>query len=310
MTKEQIISSVSRSIHGVGFKLKKHSPEILLVTGIASGVACVVSACKATRKLDAVLEKKHEFEEQFDTYIKENGFSDDYTEEDAKKDAAIVNVQTGWEIAKLYAPAVGFGLISVAAILGSHNIINKRYLASAAAYTATLKDFKDYRERVVDRFGEGLDRELRYNIKTREVEETVVNEDGTESTVKKTVETIDPKELGDYFIVFDAACKGHTEHPEYNRMLLKELQAHWNNVLRAEGVVFLNDIRRDLGLPRTRVGQVVGWVYDPKNPDLHNCIDFGLYNFDSVDVRAFHQALETDFVLDLNCDGVVYELMK
>jgi hypothetical protein len=310
MSKEQIISSVSRGFHGLGFKFKKYSPEILLTTGIVSGVCCVISACKATRKLDAVMEKKRKFEEDFDSYIKDNGFSDDYTEEDAKKDLAVVNLQTGWDVVKLYAPAVGFGLVSIAAILGSHNILNKRYLASAAAYTATLTDFNNYRGRVVERFGEGLDRELRYNIKTKEVEETVVNEDGTESTVKKTFETVDPEDLGDYVAIFDEGCKGWTEHAEYNRMFLTQLQAHWNNVLRSEGAVFLNDIRRDLGLPRTRAGQVVGWVYDPKNPDLHNYIDFGMYNLSKEKTRDFLNCYERNIVLEFNCDGPVYELKK
>ncbi len=314
MTKEQIVSSVSRGIHRVGFKFKKYSPEILLVTGLVSGGACVVSACRATRKLDAVLESKRKFEADFDAYIKENGYSDEYTEEDAKKELAVVNIKTGVEVAKLYAPAIGFGLISVASILGSHNIVNKRYLSAAAAYTATLGDFKDYRQRLIERFGEtgeALDRELRYNIKAEEVEETVMNEDGTESVVKKTVQRASVEDLSEFSAIFTDGCKGFDpNYPEYNLKYLIELQGHWNNALQSDGYVFLNDIRKDLGLPRTRLGQTVGWVYDKKNPDVQNFIDFGLSDLTKQGVVDFVNCREASIILNFNPDGNVYELMK
>lgn len=314
MSKEKLATTISRGIHRVGFTFKKHSPEILLATGLVSGVACVISACKATRKLDSVLENKRKFEEEFTAYIEDYGYSEEYTEEDAKKDLALVNVKTGWELVKLYAPAVGFGAISIASILGSHNIINKRYLSAAAAYTATLGDFNDYRERLIERFcdtGKDLDRELRYNIKAEEVEEPVVHEDGTETVVKKTVKKVDLTELSDFSIVFTDGCKGFDPNfPEYNRQFLNHLQAHWNKVLQEDGYVFLNDIRRDFGLNRTQLGQVVGWVYDPKNPDLQNVIDFGLDRFDREDVVEFFNGNEASIIIDLRPDGEVYELMK
>lgn len=40
-----------------------------------------------------------------------------YSQEDAKKDLAIVYIQTGVKIAKLYAPAVVLGTISIAGIV-------------------------------------------------------------------------------------------------------------------------------------------------------------------------------------------------
>ena len=42
------------------------------------------------------------------------------------------------------------------------------------AYTAVDKSFKDYRSRVVERFGEELDKELKYNIKHKNVAEKYV----------------------------------------------------------------------------------------------------------------------------------------
>ena len=91
-----------------------------------------------------------------------------------------------------YGPSVVLGGLSITAILTSNNILRKRNIALAAAYTAVDKSFKEYRGRVIERFGKELDRELKYNIKAKEVEETVVSEDGTEVVEKKTIELADP----------------------------------------------------------------------------------------------------------------------
>ena len=57
MKKEEIIKNVSTTFSKVSVKLKKHSPEILVVAGVVGTVASAVMACHATTKLDSVLEK-------------------------------------------------------------------------------------------------------------------------------------------------------------------------------------------------------------------------------------------------------------
>ena len=109
--------------------------------------------------------------------------NEEYTQDDGNKDLAIVYTQTALKVAKVYAPAVILGGLSITAILTSKNILRKRNIALAAAYTAVDKSFKEYRGRVVERFGKELDKELRYNIKAKDVEETVTDEKGKD--VKK-----------------------------------------------------------------------------------------------------------------------------
>ena len=46
--------------------------------------------------------------------------------------------------------------------------------------------FKEYRNRVIDRFGKGLDRELKYDIKAETIQEKITDEKGKEKTVEKT----------------------------------------------------------------------------------------------------------------------------
>ena len=49
-----ISTAATRTLHQVGFQLKKHSPEILVVSGVVGTVVSTVMACKATTKVNFV----------------------------------------------------------------------------------------------------------------------------------------------------------------------------------------------------------------------------------------------------------------
>ena len=102
MKKFDIVTKVNRTFHKAGFQLKKHSPEILVVTGVIGVVTSAVLACKATRKLDSVLEESKEQIDKIKDYIEEEGYSEEYTEKDASKDLTITYTQSALKIAKLY----------------------------------------------------------------------------------------------------------------------------------------------------------------------------------------------------------------
>ena len=155
MKKAEIVNTVSRGIHKIGFKFKKYSPEIMVVAGVAGVVTSAVMACKATTKLERILEEpKKDIEAIHHGFEHPETLTEEYTEEDRNKDLAIVYAQAGVKVAKLYAPSVLLGAVSITAILAGNNILRKRNVALAAAYTAVDKGFKEYRGRVVERFGE------------------------------------------------------------------------------------------------------------------------------------------------------------
>lgn len=312
MSKAEIMTKASRAFHKVGFKLKKHSPEILVATGIVGGVASAIMACKATLKVDEVLDKHEQKVEKIHTAV-ETGVvpatGKEYTVEDSKKDLAIVYVQTGVDFAKLYGPAVIIGGLSIAAVLTGHNLMRKRYIATAAAYAAVDKGFKEYRGRVIERFGEALDKELKYGIKAEEYDEIVVNEDGTETVIKKNTEVINPYNYSPYAKCFDVGCTGWTKDPEYNLMFLRDQERFANDKLKTNGTLLLNEVYDMLGIPRTKAGMVVGWVYDEKNPVGDNYVDFGIFDIDKPKNRDFVNGYERSIWLDFNVDGNIYELM-
>lgn len=312
--KLQLPSNVTRTFHKVGFKVKKYSPEILVVTGIVTGVAATVMACKATLKVNEVIDETKTNLDKIHTAT-EKGVTEAgevYTQDDCKKETTIVYAQTGIKLAKLYGPAIVLGGVSLASTLSGYNILNKRYAATAAAYAAMDQGFKEYRGRVVERFGEQLDKELKYNIKTKEVEEIVVNEDGSEAVVKKTVNVVDvtnPNDVSVYARFFDDGCIGWEKNPEHNLTFLKLQEDYANNKLKRRGYLFLNEVYEMLGIPLTAAGCVVGWIYDEKCPNGDNYVDFGIFDVNKPKNRDFVNGYERSVLLDFNVDGNIQNLV-
>ena len=312
MKKAEIMNTLTRKFYRVGFKFKKHSPEILVGAGVVGVVASAVMACKATTKLDDVLaETKDTVDKIHDVTEHPEKIPEgkEYTVEDSKKDLTIVYTQAGVKLVKLYGPAVVLGTVSIAAIIGGHHILRKRSIALAAAYTAVDKGFKEYRGRVLERFGEEVDRELRYNIKAKEIEKTVTDANGKETVVKETVDVADPNLTSDYARFFDDGCTGWTKDPEFNLMFLKDQQRYANDLFKSKGHLFLNEVYDMLGIPRTQAGQVVGWIYDEKNPIGDNFIDFGIYDIADERKRSFVNGYERTILLDFNVDGNILEMI-
>lgn len=309
MKKFDITTKVTRGLNKAGFQLKKHSPEILIVAGVAGAVTSAVMACKATTKLNDILEEsKEQVDKIHEAMEHPENLPEEYTEEDGKKDLTIVYTQTAVKLLKLYGPSIVLGGLSITAILTSNNIMRKRNIAIAAAYTAVDKSFKDYRGRVVERFGKDLDRELRYNIKKEEVEETIVDEKtGKEKTVKKTIDVAN--DVSEFAKFFDDGCTGWTKDPELNLAFLLKQQAFANDKLKANGYLYLNEVYDMLGIPRTKAGQIVGWIYDEKNPIGDNYVDFGIFDSNKVKNRDFVNGYERTILLDFNVDGNILNLM-
>ena len=309
--KTDIMASVSRSLYKVGFKLKKHSPEILIVTGVIGIVTSTVMACKATTKVnDIVDETKNMVDKIHDAVENKKHTSDgeEYTQEVANKDLTIVYAQTGLKFVKLYGPAVAIGIASIGCIVGSNHILRKRNIALAAALTAMETSFKEYRGRLIDRFGKDLDRELRFGIKAKEVEEKVVNEKGKETTVTKTVEVVDPNAIHSiYSVVFCEGNSGWTRNAELNKVFLIQQQNYANDKLKLNGVLTLNEVYDMIGAPRTAYGQIAGWVYTDDSSIGDNFVDFGIFDVNNEKACDFVNGYEKSIILDFNCIGNILE---
>lgn len=305
--KNDILKKTGNTMARVVAKGKKHSPEILIVVGVTGTVVSAVLACKATLKVGEVAEKAKDDVERIhkaaETGVTEAGEA--YTAEDSKKDLTIVYARTGLEYAKLYAPAAILGALSITGILASNNILRKRNVALAAAYTAVDKGFKEYRERVVERFGDKVDQELRYGIKAKKIEDIEIDpETGKEKKVKRVVEVADPNLKSDFACYFDNTSRSYESNRDFNMMFLRAQQNYANDVLHARGHLFLNEVYDMLDLPRTTAGQIVGWVYDPEKPGCDGYVDLRIMEI----VREIgDNTYEPAIIIDPNVDGDILD---
>ena len=311
--KTEIAEKISRSLHKVGFKFKKHSPEILIAVGVVGVVASTVMACKATMKVNDILDETKETIDTIHDAVENHKHTSDgeeYTQEVANRDLTMVYGQTAWKLVKLYGPAVVVGAVSIACMIGSNRILRKENVALAAGLSATASSFKEYRSRLIDRFGKDLDKELRFGIKAKEVEETIVDEEGNETVVKKTVEVVDPNTAHSlYSIVFCEGSTGWTKSPELNKFFLIQQQNNANDKLRMNHILTLNEVYEMLGAPKTAYGQVAGWVYTEDESAGDNFVDFGIFDVTNSKACDFVNGHERSIILDFNCIGNILPYM-
>jgi hypothetical protein len=273
-------------------KLNAQSPQLLFGAGVLGMVGSTVLACQATLKLEKVLDEGASKLEVARTLEHR-----EYSEKDRSNDLRIIKIQTGTKIVKLYAPAVGLGVVSIAALTKSHNILTTRNAALMAAYGALEKGFDEYRRRVVEKYGEEEDRNFRYG--SREVD--VVDDKGKVNKVLRVGDDIPSV----YARFFDPTSTSWNKNPDYNFVFLRSQQNWANDLLKIRGHVFLNEVYDMLGLERSKAGSVVGWILIGDYRD--NYIDFGLFDGDDQAARDFVNGREGSVLLDFNVDGVIWD---
>ena len=284
-------------------KVDKYSPELCLGLGIIAGIGGIVCAIKATHKAEDIVESHKEI-----VYtIHNTSVDEEYTEKQQKNDIVKAYVRTGVALTKVYAPTIALETVSIVSILASHNILNKRNAALAAAYTAIDNSFKDYRKNVVDRFGEEIDRQLKLGIKEEEIEETQVDSKGKEKIVKKTVETVPENESG-YIKYFTRSNPNWCDDEDYITYFFNIQQAYCNDLLRSKGKrgLTLNEVYEVLGFERTKAGMVVGWIYDRQQPTGDNKVEFQVTK---VHIPNENGIMEPAYAVDFNVDGNIYDLV-
>lgn len=284
-------NAASRRVAHQMLLAKKNSPGLLFGVGVVSMVGSTVLACRATLKLEEVVEKA-----QTDLNTARTLEHREYSDHDRQKDTAIIYTRAVVGVARLYAPAFLLGAAGVACLTKSHNILNERNLALTAAYAAVDRAFNEYRGRVVEKYGEDQDREFRFA--TEEVE--IIDDRGRQSTVLMP----GPDSASMYARFFDEYSPNWSKEPEYNLLFLRCQQNYANDLLRSRGHIFLNEAYDLLGLERSRAGAVVGWVVHEGGD---NYIDFGIFDGDSRNSRDFVNGREGSILLDFNVDGIIYD---
>lgn len=260
-----LTNKVTRGIGKVKLTTIKYSPEILLTAGIISGAATIFFAAKGTLKAEEVIDKHREKINKIHE-AKEAVTVEEYTEKDAQIDTVKAYVQTGVNFAKIYAPALIFGGVSLTCILASHGIMKKRNVALAATLATVRTAFDEYRGRVVRDLGQQMDNHFLYDT-VEEVVEKEVTDPETGKTKKKKEKIQVPTVTSVYSRFFDAGNPNWEKDGSANYLFLRSQMLYLQNKLIRDGYLFLNDVYKQLGIPITIAGQSAGWIYDFDNKE-------------------------------------------
>lgn len=325
-----MLDNITRFGGKIKMTTNAYAPEILVGAGLVAIVAGTVMACKATLKIDDILDE-HEVgmtkvHKGMELVEKGELGEDEYSVEDSKKDTAVVYLHTGIEFAKLYGPSIIVGGLGIASVLTGFGIMRSRYLALGAAYTALDKSFKTYRKRVVDEQGEFVDNHYMYGTKIETIETEYVDPDtGKKKTKKETVSVVDENDLNldsePWKIIFSKETTPLWENdPGLNRILLSGIEHELDRQLKKYGKLTINDVRKALKMKpiKPKYGDNYGLIYDPEDilgdgVKRANHFSFGVFETNIKHTEAterFLMGLEPAVLLELNIDGEIASIIE
>lgn len=146
--KKNLLQTVKKGFKNAGRFVDKHSPEILIGCGLAGFVTTTVLVAKEAPLAKEKLDELHE--------------------ELAEIDEEVSNSKIFFEevkaVAPIYAPAIVSGSVSIGCLLASYYISSKRTAALATAYEFVQSSLVDYQNKVVEKFGEKKEKEVRDEI--------------------------------------------------------------------------------------------------------------------------------------------------
>lgn len=287
-----------------------HAPQILVGAGVALGTATVVLACVETTKAGAILDKHNEEIKKIEE-AKKVANPEEHTEKDEKNDKIVIFRDTTLSLAKLYWPSALTGIAAIVCTLSGHKILSARYGAASLALTATQGLFSKYRNNVIKDVGHDKDWEY---ITGSKIERTVVEEEVTNpETGKKKKQKVQEEyidiDVGNsafWFKVFGEfngdGSKNYEwdSNPDLALYSLRLKQQWWTDHLRTKGIVFLNEVLEDLGMPMETSGQIYGWKYEPGVCDY---VSFGIGDYSDDNVRRFINKRDDCLVLCFNIYG-------
>lgn len=201
----------------------KNEPQILTGVGIGGFLATIILVAKAAPKAKKVYDELKE------------------SEEGANFKSTMKHV------APYYIPAAMAGAASIGCVLAGQHLQLKRTTAIAAAYKISESAYHEYKDKVKEKLGEKKEKEITDEIAKDKLVKNPVKNDNIIQTGK-----------GDT-LCYDAVCG------RYFRSDIEKVRQGINNLnhkMNMESYISLNDFNDELGLERTKLGDMLGWNTD------------------------------------------------
>lgn len=297
--------------------LSKNAPHIAVGFGVAAVVTSTVLCCRATLKVEDILEEAHDKFAMIKAAREDENLKDTYTEEDFHRDMIVQYVKSGVQFLKLYGPPIALGIAGIASIMWSHVELGRRNTALMGAYALLSERFNAYRERTQKALEGSVEAERAIFDGVDWEKKTIKEKDDEGNVQKKEVitrilSTLDgdiPEDyLSEYAWVFCPETTRRSMNNYADDLYYLQLAEHeMNDRLQAHGHVFLNEVYERLGLDHTPEGAVVGWVLKEDEP---NDVNFGIYDGKTTCMRRLQDGLTyCGIAMDFNVDGIIYDLI-
>lgn len=228
---------ITKAAKNLGGLISKNSPTILTALAVGGLFTTVIFAVRATPKAQDLLNE--ELENHGLSTVDMHGdkkFSDDFKPWDM--------VKITW---KVYIPAACMGAATVACIIGSNSINQRRNAALATVYGLTEAAFREYKEKVVETIGKSKELKVRDDISADHIKANPPGDAEVIFTGKGEVLCYDTLS-GRYFN--SDIEKIRRSINDINKNFLSDM---W---------VSLNDLYYELGLSGTKLGDQMGWDLD------------------------------------------------
>lgn len=326
--KMKLPQALTRTFGKIMLKAKKHGPEACVVGGLICGGAAIVMVGVKTWKNKDLLVEDHKAIKEAKANVEKAKNGNENEDDFLGETTALVPVETrnkeltrtyvtfAKDIGKTYWLPVVLEIGSIGLIFGGTRSLRKQLTALGGAYAMLMDSFKKYRDRVVEDQGVEADEKYMFG------ENITVTKDDADGNTKTAVIHQPGQNVSRYSRWWDAGDYDSQEDiwlwrnmewrpdPLKNEATLRRIQTTVNNQLRAYGFLFLNDVYKELGLPPTKEGQIVGWTTDGGD----GYIDFGIWptkdNPHVLNVnKPFLDGTSPNVMLDFNVDGpILYKL--
>lgn len=291
-------NSVQRFGYMQLLKLQKNSPTVMVVSGVVGLGVTAVMAAHATRKLDPILEdhQKARFE------LEENALTGQISQREDQRQIVVLYSKTTVELAKLYAPTIAVGALSATSVLYGHRVLRGRHMATMAAYSGLLEQFRSYRARVAETIGSDMERDIHNGAIG------VWEEDPDHPGEKKRVAKFVEKDQDFLRPFFDESNINWNKDPVANYLFLKGVQTHMDNLLKGRGYLLLSEVYQALGMREKITPEciITGWLYKGNGDGF---IDLGFMTGNDPNTVAFRNGFERVVRLNFNIDGVIWNLI-
>lgn len=216
---------------GVEKFVQDNSPAILTAIGVVGTLSTAYFTGKASFKAVKVIN-----EEQARIL-----------REDLDAEIPMTNKEKFYLTWKLYIPAAGTGVMTIACIVCANRIGNRRAAAMAAAYSISERAFTEYKEKVIEKIGENKERQVR-----DELAQDRVNRN--------------PKSKNEVIISGGGEVLCYDEYSgRYFESSMEEIKKAMNDTnyrIINDGFASLGDFYERLSLPSTKYSEEVGWNTD------------------------------------------------